>query len=595
MSTDERADTAQRLVGMPMETVGFIEIHRDQFQLGMVRQGNARWQIRTPVDTPADSGHVERMLSILATLRREEVVTSAQRRLRELDVSHFGLSSPRARLVLGDPYSRMELEIGMDAPLADLVYVRVVGESDVIATGRDILEVLPDSLDAIRDRFVLRGSVPATTRLEVHRPDGGFVQLMQRAGQWNLQQPVVARADRNRVNTILEALYRATAVSFVWDPPLTPSLVSGLPVGLDDRPAVSVEPYALTPQTAQLRITVWAEDDPVGREILLGRPTDETGRWVYACRRDHGTVFTLERALLDVFAVSPDALRDRRIFPLQLEAVMQGVVEIGDRKLSFERSVVQGWMLTEPVRRRADETALQTLLIQLLNMRVQEFPDPNEARQWARLDPPAMRLSLSGDGAGSSFSTRGFHVKLSGRQTGMPWWGYIEPDDCYVQVATTGIDRLTLDGLDPLLYLDRTMLALQPEHIHRITRIRDGVEHSVRRDDTGQWVPVVTGRVVHAQAVGDLLFALAHLKASRIESLNPERLDPYGVEQPYASIAVGLTGDRGIIRRIQVGFLAPSGGRYAMIQGDDTVFVLDRASVDVLTADIEQVSDAGPD
>jgi hypothetical protein len=83
----------------------------------------------------------------------------------------------------------------------------------------------------------------------------------------------------------------------------------------------------------------------------------------------------------------------------------------------------------------------------------------------------------------------------------------------------------------------------------------------------------------------DGLLALLHpLVAVDLVEENPADLARYGLGTPAAALVVGLTGDAGIAKTLLLGGAAGASHRYAMMQGQDVVFLVDEEIRDRLTA-----------
>jgi len=139
-------------------------------------------------------------------------------------------------------------------------------------------------------------------------------------------------------------------------------------------------------------------------------------------------------------------------------------------------------------------------------------------------------------------------------------------------------DLLGPDPPDARRYSDLGMLAVAPENVVRLSLARDGKEESVEREASGNWLPAGGPEGMAAEAnmetVSSLLALLADLRAERIESLTPSALGPYGLDHAHTVLRAALRGDRGIQKTILLGAPAEPSGVYAMVRGQDVVFVL---------------------
>ena len=154
-------------------------------------------------------------------------------------------------------------------------------------------------------------------------------------------------------------------------------------------------------------------------------------------------------------------------------------------------------------------------------------------------------------------------------------------------VGTELLKVLGEDPVDPLVYRDRTMLALPPESVVRISLQRKEERQTVVRAESGEWrVAELKEHGAAVAVIDDILFHVSNLRAIGIKSHNPETLSIYGLDSPGAVLTLGVTGKEGIQKSILTGFLAGVDGVYAMLKGQDLVFVLNRSLAEKLTRDI---------
>jgi hypothetical protein len=145
------------------------------------------------------------------------------------------------------------------------------------------------------------------------------------------------------------------------------------------------------------------------------------------------------------------------------------------------------------------------------------------------------------------------------------------------------VKRLT----DPLVYRDRTVLAVPVTSVKRISLTRADGKQEIALGEAGDWMPSVPAtNTVNRKVVEDILFHAANMRALRIESHNPDSLAAYGLERPAFVLTLGLAGEQGIQKSLMLGFRAKTDGIYAMVQGQDVVFVLSNELVDELMRDI---------
>ena len=92
---------------------------------------------------------------------------------------------------------------------------------------------------------------------------------------------------------------------------------------------------------------------------------------------------------------------------------------------------------------------------------------------------------------------------------------------------------------------------------------------------TIKWLPLLSPRgVQHPHGSG--------LGAVRYVVENPAQLAAYGLEKPACVLTLGLTGESGLEKSLLLGASAGEDGVYAMIRGEDVVFVVAEAMSSLL-------------
>lgn len=590
---DQSAAPVRRQVGKPLcpWVVGSVQALnlRVGTEQSMLVRRDGEWFLESPVRGRADSGQVERLLGGLESLKRLEIVSEVQRAQRGLTLRDYGLVDPEMVIGAYDGTVWHEVRLGREAPLGDSAYVMLGSGPEVIATRKDVLQLVPRGVDVLRDRQVLPGATERVTRLELHRAGRGFLRLTREQGRWRLQQPVSDRADAGMVGPLLDDLFALRARTFEWDRPTgTNASLQG-----ESDYLTRLESYGLADDEASARIILRLDSDLLSYELIVGKVADATGGTLFAKRRDLDTVITIPAADLGLLVTSADALRERNLFDWAPDAVRQVSIRRGDRKLELSRGLDDRWMITQPVQWRADPQAVRDLIQALTKWRALAFVEGAESVEAeAALATPYCTLRLS-----TAVKSPG----LNGTEAGPP-----APDEVtlVVGVATgvmpavytrfetnSAIQRLSIsalgafgpDPLEPLAYRDRTVLAVPPTDVQRITLDCGGGEETVVRGAAGDWQALaLTNAMVAPDVVSDVLYFFSGLRANRAEIHNPPDLRVYGLDAGGCVITLGLTGETGIQKSLVLGGQAPDGGLYVMVKGQDVVYTLSTTITDLL-------------
>ena len=579
---------------------------------------NESWFISRPIQVRADESRVDMIVGTLESLMRQEVVTRDERDSRRLTLNDYGLHKPRVRLVAvsrRDGVERNEeVLIGNDAPLGGLLYAKLATNDEVVAVSREIMNVIPEKLEKLRDRTILHGDILKTSRLDIKKADSGFIQLARLEDGWFVQQPIVTRADSAKVNQLLDALYSLKAEDFVWDA----NIETGDVVRVEEtaaNPVMKAETYRLTPDEARVRVTVWVKGDEVGHELFLGKEAGEKSGRIYARCKGADSIYTVSESVLGAVSVGVNDVRDKNLFFVPAGSVNYVSLQKGDSKLILQRGTNEGWAVVEPVRWKADDRFVDQVVGSISRLRVESFQEGTNLVEFG-LDAPACIAGLSDSVPDAAVSTNKLEklqekgdekaatsvVKQRRLLIGEPREGKetvfakFEEEPYIFEIARTTVDFLGRNPVDPLVYRDRTMFSLDPVTVKRISLLKNGVEQVIEKSEEGKWTAAVGPGTnqVNTATVDDILFAVADMRAMRTECQSPESLVQYGLDRSGTTLTFGLTGDKGVQKSLVMGFRSGTDGIYAMVQGLDVVFVIGNKMMNLLVKDLITPLQAAP-
>lgn len=566
----------------PLLSIGPREVSALSIQSGeldvRLERHAADWFLVRPLRARADVAAVERILALLDMTLVRDAVTLAQRRERELSFEDYGLGTPQSVFTVEAGPRQEGFMLGAPAPLGRYLFARRMRSEDVLMIEPDVLKAVPASIDELRDRSLVPGRSRHVRRLDIQAAGRGFMQLVRQDGGWRLQQPMAAAADEAAVQRMLTALFNLQVARFYWDP--NPDAGE---TAVDVSQRSQYEACGLSEDVASLRIGVWIEGDDLGQEVFFGsRPADSADR-VYARRRDVASIYEVDASLLDAFTVAPDSLRDRRVFLRNPDEVTALRIEQDGHVLAMRADGSNGrhWMIREPGTWKADPDALHFALAGLYALRVRRYRDAASLTnaEAAGLSPPATRITVG-------YRDDQSQTLLVGAPVGDldEVWASSGEDGPPFTLIRSDLRWLHRQGVDPLRYRDRMLLELPPDSVWRITRTSAAGTQQVERVEGAWRVTGDAGGTPRTLAAEAIVAALRALRAESIEVQNPPEPAVFGLDDAALALTVGLRGDAGIQKTLYFGFLSTSGGVYARLRGQDIVFILDRATVDTLTA-----------
>lgn len=604
--------TQPGLLGKKSEEINSIIIEKGDFRLQCERQ-DGNWRISSPVNARAESAAIDRFTSLLERLEQREASTLKQRKERKLSLADYGLNPPTAKIMLGNADNEKIIHIGSNAPLGESVYFRFPGSGTIMSTDSELTNVIPSTVEQWRNKQVLLGRPEDTIRLELRNKEGRFIQILKTDSEWKMTQPLVTRADAGLVDNMLHNLYSLQIAQFVRDADIdTEKSPAGEVRGTGDK---QVMLYGLDSEEAQTEVSVWLDGKDTGQKLLLGKPVSEKGNLIYVRFRDSDSIYAVSSRILDYLNLGIGALRSKRLFTTERKAISYIDIHSGEKRLTLTKSEDGVWTIVAPLRWRADQQAVDNFVDGLFDLRIASFvPQTQTNLLELGFSPPAWTVQAleseppSGDvgaiehnGTGKTSGQQG--KLIVGRATGDSKQRIAlrfsnEP----VKFGEEGFvykvkkDALAFAGktpANPLQYFDHTILALNPESIKKIETFVQGRKETLVRDDNNQWIVADdSDRMVNKDALDDFLFAAANLRAIRIEELATDNAASYGLRNSTMVFKFSLRGEEGIQKTLKLGYRARTDGIYAMVQGQNVVFVLSNAVVSDLIRAL--TTDSGP-
>lgn len=560
---DRRQERARRALRFEPERVTHLRIATTDLQAALEKDGRT-WWLTSPVRARANAGEVARILDTLEALVRSEVITGREQREQNLSPQDFGFARPRARISLRENGRDMTLLIGRDTPLGGNLFVKVETEASIFVASSNLLASLPARVDGLRERRVFQGFPGEVSRLDIRRADGLLQLARGDQGVWRMQKPFTGRAAYAAVQDLLDRLFEARVVDFVADTIAAASL------------------YGLDEPTAQVTL---AGTRAQGEQVLrLGRPVEGRTNEVYATLEGTETVFSIPAGILETLAARAPDLRDRRL--LTLPAYDIGFIRLneGEREISLARGDDNRWSAITPQRFKAAEQRLQQALSEWTGLRIETFIDnPGTNLVTWGLAPPARRLTFARrppaapDSPGGDALAPGESVTILVAREEEPNQGLVlvkvEGEESLYRVSR---DSLAVLPMQPLFYRDPEVLSIPAAEVRSLTWTRSGREQTVERTSPTNGFRAVDQADLDLDAVSNVLATLQRVTALDFVVEDPEMLDTWGLAEPRATLAIGLSGQGSIGRAIVIGDEAGPDTVFALVRGQNVIFTLKR-------------------
>ncbi len=581
--------TSRQLISTAAEDIDRITIQNGELIATAVRTGKG-WDLTAPLKTGAFAAKIDDILDSLSTYTQGEVITQEEQHDRLLTLEQFELEPARATITLHHPLGETELLIGAQAPLTDRLYVKFRNRPEIIVTTAALLDSLPSTLDDIRDRALFSGPITEIDHFSLRRPSGGSYVLSKRKAQWFIDQPFAARADNDRVNGLLDRILTHRVHAFVWDPSEEPD------------PKATESPWQESDDTTA-RVTIAFGDHR--QSLMLGRPESDT--LVMAKLEGEKSVYTVSSILMHLFSLRINSLRDSHVFATEIADVQSVTIHEAGHRLSIARET-SGWIITEPIKHKASIEAADSLLKKLIGLTAESFEDhPNTNLVSYGLVNPLLTFEILPT-ATQPLTTTTTNTPPVPQDTrteklliGSPArnaehvYAKFATSDYVMEISAASIKTIlpntrtagtTLHFANPVNYRDKTVIALPSAKVKSLTLSKHSAFQSVRRSDT-QWVSTAPPHILpHTDSIAAILKAVNSLSALRLQTFDPNNIAAYGITDDSPTLTLGLSGESGIQLSIILGFKSKTDGVYAMIQGQDVLFVIDAKVADTLMRDL---------
>ncbi len=572
-TTREREEQARRALQINADKATYARFETSNLVAECVREGE-HWKIVQPVNAWADDSEMDRILTGFQDLPRGEVITAEDQKQRHLSPSQYGLRTPRARITIGDTLYRRTIRVGQDAPVGGSLYIQEEQRPDIVATSSNLLALIPQDVTALRDRTVFHGEPEHVQQLEIQSTEGFLRIARMEGGKWMLQQPARGRASPAVVQGMLDALAGLRVEEFVAEK------------GAD------LVAYGLDEPILKISVSFGGEQEKA--TLLLGKNAAKHPELIYAKFLEGDSVFDVLTNFVSQFQVDVKDARDRRLVLLPAGDIGRIRISQGEKVLELQKND-EGWRIIEPRPWKAEEAVVENTINTWAGAEILSFVDDGKTNldeiskdeapfnvYFARTaEAPAGREAEAGSARAGEDEIR-MQVSRTARTRGRLLVKLENEQPLYV-IADKNPDVFSMD---PLFYRDRNILNLDAKDIVRITVRTKGGEKSVAIESATNIVPIgASGAAINPDVVADIIAAASTLRVDRYVAENPDDPATFGLAEPAAVLTIGLAGESGIGKTILFGGDAGRDQVYAMLRGENIVFVLDRKTCERLIAE----------
>jgi hypothetical protein len=409
--------------------------------------------------------------------------------------------------------------------------------------------------EAPEGKVILTSDPARVTRVELRaNPQTKPIVIARAPGGWRILRPVEARADAQKVRSLLESLK---------------SLESQ---GQFEAKARKLPAYGLGP--SESRLVLFLRD---GRRLTLciGRKTPD-GAAAYARFPGGSTVFLLSASLAANLSKGPQDFRDRKVIAFKPDRLSRIVLKYPATELELRRKG-QEWQVRRPAKTAADEEAVNSLLATLENMEAVAFiaDQPKDLAEYG-LAAPALSLSLWRKGDGSAGQVQ-FGSKTEGDQI----FARRADEKSVFSVKGSDFREVAKQFAD---LRSKKVIAFNRDDVKTIELASPPLWLICERRGKDKWQITSPRRMAaDMSSVDDLLFNLSDLRAERIID-EPAGQMVDALSRPVASVRLGMK--PGGEREVDFARAADQQKLYARTDATGPVFVVSSDILKSVRADL---------
>ncbi len=359
------SDTSKPAFVFPASDITSLTLERSDQKVSLEKQGG-QWVITQPVETRADQSVVEGITDELASARISRTFPATADRLNA-----FGLAKPAVTVdfKLKDG-AQHAVRLGTKDFSGSSVYGFVDQAKDVTLLPGTLLTSTDKPLDDLRDRSLLGLSTWDIARFDLNNAKGEIAATKQESN-WRIEKPRQVAADTDAVNSLLNQITTAKMTSVVSET------------------ATDLARYGL----AKPQIVFRARDMKGGEHSLL--VGSKTGDDYYARDSSRPLIFRIPADVYQKLGTTLFDLRDKSLVHINRDQLAR--IEVHNRYQTV--ICVQGadnkWTLEEPAAQKGKEVQSWKFLDPLENARAVEILDAPPAAIAARLEKPAVEVTLT--------------------------------------------------------------------------------------------------------------------------------------------------------------------------------------------------------
>lgn len=535
-------------------------------EIKCIRQ-NGVWYVDDGYLVRANSDRISLLFNALVGDSIRERITKRQRENRELELEDFGLEEYTTELIIKSKNDVVSIKIGDNAPYENTVFVQSSISSEIYIVEGVLRDIVPTSIDDIRDRTLFPYSTSLVTKLEiVSGKENSFVVEKDDLGSsWKMTSPVLAPAS-NSVDTLLQSLSISSINSFIWHP--VGNIVSKKTI------SDYISPYGLNVEDATAIVRIWIDGEVEPIEIRIGRVLPNDSGLLYAYSNIDNSVFTLDQTTIAPFVMGFEAMRNHSIFTMTINNISSFSYKNGSEICLLASDEMGEWEISIPSKQPVAIGAVENFISHL-----NQVSDSGIVADSANdFTLPSSNIELQFVDNSDRVSTYVFYYDNATNPTNV----YLKTtiSSFITQVSPEALPQGLFDKDFAASFRSLEIFNFEPNGIEEFTIRKGEVSQRAYFAASGEWRSHDNeSGEISTETVVSLIEKLSTLNAERVSKLFVTDVKSYGFGNPQVELLVVFNTD--IVQPygmptviLQLGNQLPSGEYYLRIKGEEELFVV---------------------
>jgi len=544
-STEESQRTENELFHIEAGEINWLQIKSPGESVTLEKKEN-QWKIISPIHADADERTIDRYLIDLQYLEVRRKIP--QNEIPNGDIlKQWGFSNPSLEIYFKTSKETHSLIVGRKTAVSELVYAKTSTGSNgpIYLISSSMAESLKKGLDDLRSRVVFhfnQFSIDKCGIRQLNGPSFSDYIVLKKAKQWELQKPVMARADGNKLEDWFNELHSLRIDKFIADD------------------GSNLTQYGL--DSPRFQIWIDQSDKKAEEKLLVGNFLPSDPKELYAKMASSNSVFTIQADAVNKIVQNFSDIRDKHVLPTFSEEQVEKIwFRNKDLKLAYVKKG-SDWQNEETEKGLANKSKVNEFIDALRNLEAKDIKQEQMEVKGYGLENPQEDIEIEFNPGLTTDKSQRIGLYLGKEENGLIYAkNSIEP--FVYAIKDSFIKTLPKDPWD---WKDLSIIQLDPQEIYQWDVSSGNQSFTVQRKE-GKFITTgISG--LDKEKANDCLELLAHLKAARWIGPPSQGME---LSKPQAKITIHAKKNYVVL----IGVASPTGGRYALLEGNPIAFELE--------------------